>query len=66
MTVATQEKDYTQCATQFFEDNKESFINNFAISIRNGIEEGEKDYLNGDFMSLEETKAVIYKELFNK
>jgi len=66
MSTATQEKSYTQCATQFFEDNKESFITGFATAMKTGIESGEKDYKNGAFMSLEESKKIVYKELFNK
>lgn len=46
-------------AREYFENHREEFIQDLAFRIENGIEKGEAQIANGEYMTLEESKRKL-------
>lgn len=65
-TAALQNQELTDFATKIYEDGRAEFIEAISHKINQSIDTGMEQVKNGEYMSLEESKNLIYKEFFKK
>jgi DNA-binding phage protein len=65
-TATLQNQDLTDFANKVYEDGRIEFITAISNRIKQSIDTGMTQVKNGEYMSLEESKDLIYKEFFNK
>ncbi len=64
--TAPESAKLNEVASEIYEEQREDFIDHFAEFLKSRIESGLLQSRNGQSLSLEESKAQLFKKAFNE